>query len=149
MVDIFKGCNQRETIADTINELTGLKEAETTARHVCSQCGKSFYSEGYLKQHLNLHADETPYKCRCGAQFKLKLYLARHMKIHSGQFTCKYCPAAFPCASLLKGHENSHTGNKEFSCEICGKLFYAKGDVRKHRQKVHEKKRRRIKASSR
>uniref|UniRef100_A0AAG5DTM9 Uncharacterized protein n=1 Tax=Anopheles atroparvus TaxID=41427 RepID=A0AAG5DTM9_ANOAO len=124
-------------------------EAGAPETHVCPQCGKTFFAIYYLKQHIRLHADETPYKCHCGAEFKLRVYLARHIKkFHTGEFTCQYCPKTFACRALLKGHENSHRDNREYACEICGKEFYSKSSVRKHRQKVHEKRRRRTKVAS-
>ncbi|KFB49598.1 Zinc finger protein 208 [Anopheles sinensis] len=122
--------------------------AKSATKHVCLTCGKAFYSIFYLRDHLKLHADDMPHKCHCGAKFKLEKYLKRHMQIHSGKYTCQYCTLAYRCASMLRDHENRHTGNKEFPCDMCSKRFYGKADVAKHRAYVHFKRGKLAKASS-
>ncbi|XP_058177159.1 zinc finger protein 595-like [Anopheles ziemanni] len=117
-------------------------------KHLCLTCGKAFNSIFYLRDHLKLHADEMPYSCHCGAKFKLEKYLKRHMQIHSGKYTCQFCTLAYRCASMLRDHENRHTGNKEFPCDLCSKRFYGKADVAKHRAYVHFKRGKLRKASS-
>lgn len=41
--------------------------------YVCEECGKSFGSNGVLKEHKITHTDECPYQCtHCSKKFKNK-----------------------------------------------------------------------------
>ena len=41
-------------------------------------------------------------------------------------------------AGNMKKHENAHTGEIIYKCEICKSTFLSKGGRRKHVKKVHE-----------
>lgn len=51
--------------------------------------------------------------------------------------TCKYCLKDFSDVYKLRRHLLLHTGEKPFSCELCGKDFNRKDVLRVHMQKVH------------
>ena len=45
---------------------------------------------------------------------------------------CSYCPAEFTTKTSLARHEITHTDEKPFLCEICGKRFNRKGNLATH-----------------
>ena len=47
-------------------------------------------------------------------------------------YPCCYCQKPLPSPSALREHELIHTGEKPFSCEVCGKGF-----TRKRNKKAH------------
>ena len=52
---------------------------------VCSYCSKSLSTKQSLKEHINTHTHETPYKCPypgCGEAFKQTSKLSNHKKLH-------------------------------------------------------------------
>uniref|UniRef100_A0A182NTK0 C2H2-type domain-containing protein n=1 Tax=Anopheles dirus TaxID=7168 RepID=A0A182NTK0_9DIPT len=114
------------------------KVDSTEKRYVCSQCGKSVYSESYLKNHMKLHSDKTPHVCHlCGKSFKLLAYLRWHMDRHKGTYSCSQCSRTFKNRSQLEDHKNVHTDSRVHDCDLCGKKYHTKVTLNKHRRKVH------------
>lgn len=62
-------------------------------------------------QHLKSHIGIRPFKCNeptCNKSFSRKEHLLRHV--------------------------SSHTGRKEFECNVCHKMFSRKDNLNKHRR---------------
>ncbi|KAH8928126.1 hypothetical protein BT69DRAFT_1193457, partial [Atractiella rhizophila] len=55
-----------------------------------------------------------------------------------GRYQCRYCDKRFARPSSLKIHVFSHTGEKPFKCNICGRGFSVQSNLRRH-GKVHER----------
>lgn len=49
---------------------------------------------------------------------------------------CRYCQKIFPAPSLLQRHERTHTGEKPYHCQVCGRGFALKGGLKSH-QVIH------------
>lgn len=87
------------------------------------------------------------YKCEsCDKQFGLKQEYELHMKVHEQQeFICNTCNKTFTSQSDLKTHMTTHgkvKSDKDYACDICGKVLNHPSSVLYHKEAEHNNGRR-------
>ncbi|TPP62040.1 Zinc finger protein 3 [Fasciola gigantica] len=62
--------------------------------------------------------------------------LVKHKRTHTGEkpFRCQYCGRAFADSSSLSAHKRIHTGERPYICPECGKRFSVSSSLVKHRR---------------
>lgn len=110
------------------------KNVEKT--HICSYCGKTFFTPGHLRSHELTHNDSKEFTCHaCGKKFLTKSYLNRHMKSHlnARNYKCKVCEKGFNTSTSLGYHFRLvHSGETNFHCTFCNKGFPLKIQLISH-----------------
>ncbi|XP_060668640.1 transcription factor IIIA-like [Ziziphus jujuba] len=120
----------------------GLKASNT-----CPECGVSFKKPAYLKQHLQSHSLERPYRCSvedCHSSYRRKDHLTRHLLQHQGKlFRCpiENCNHESAIQGNVKRHgrqlhdeDRPSTTQKQYVCQEigCGKAFRFASRLQKH-----------------
>ena len=132
------------------------REGRVIECHICQ------FTTGWaaaLKEHMGSMHGEQMFKClqtSCGKRYPKKKQLLRHVSYkhrdepiknlveakpevperHSRW--CKECGKGFCNGSSLRMHMLLHSGEKPFSCNICGKGFAQKGNMLTHASKCTE-----------
>ncbi|KAH8284763.1 hypothetical protein KR054_000703, partial [Drosophila jambulina] len=118
----------------------GIK-ARGDGSYQCQFCDKSFPRLGYLKHHVQSHAEHLPFKCEyCSKLFKHKRSRDRHKKLHTNErnYKCPHCEAAFSRSDHLKIHMKTHDIQKPFQCSMCNRGYNTAAALTSHMQK-HKK----------
>lgn len=121
--------------------------------YTCEICRRQFSHRASRSRHRKVHQKEasqgnllrllkkTPaYKCGiCEKQFSQNSTLLQHRKFHGREkenFLCGVCEKQFDQAWSLIRHRKIHLSEKPYKCDVCGKCFIEKFNL-KHHQYTH------------
>lgn len=100
----------------------------------CDQSTFGFSTARQLEKHMRSYHPETCDLSTLHAEFTP---LAQR-KIEGTKWVCDICGKNFTRKINLKGHVDSHNGNKPHECPQCGRGFARKNDMVRH-QKIHSR----------
>ncbi|XP_030768332.1 zinc finger protein 771-like isoform X2 [Sitophilus oryzae] len=125
------------------------KQTHGEKAYQCEQCGYKASSWMLLRQHQTCHIEVKEFVCDiCGMNFKSKIRLVNHRKLHFDHHSnkknvqpkkrkCNVCDRFFANKYILHNHMLIHTNQKPHPCDICGKKFRFKGNIKKHKNSCH------------
>ena len=109
--------------------------AHDNIRSKCHHCNKEFKNEYSMNRHIGNVHEKIP--CSdCGRQIGARL-MSTHMNKHEKRFLCNVCGKGFGTKCDLRDHTNIHNGEKPYVCKFCSKSFASFGTLRMH-ERSHE-----------
>ncbi|XP_063234425.1 uncharacterized protein LOC134537668 [Bacillus rossius redtenbacheri] len=105
----------------------------------CSFCGKRYLNKACLLKHEAQHTSAVSLSCKeCDERFDSRAAYKKHRLSHpEGQHPCASCQRTFRSAANLGSHvARKHAGGggapEMFACQLCGKQFKQKGNLKVH-----------------
>ncbi|MCQ2818236.1 MAG: hypothetical protein MJ252_13295 [archaeon] len=99
-------------------------------------CGKVFNNSYRLKVHVQNHKKIKPFVCKiCNKPFSEKGTLQSHQVTHSNEkpYHCEYCNYKCKTRPQIKNHlKKDHNVTEFYPCQICGKKFEGKSELKHH-----------------
>lgn len=112
--------------------------------YICPVCGMGLSSPYAVAKHMKKHDGPQPrFVCEeCGKDYAEKKGLQAHKSLEHLQIKPHKCPfegcgKSFPLPSILRKHQNIHTGENKYPCPDCGKNFQYSGSLKRHMREVH------------
>ncbi|KAM4526337.1 uncharacterized protein znf646 [Fundulus diaphanus] len=132
------------------------KNTHKTGHFSCAFCSKPFSNLMALRNHTRIHTQTKRHACpTCGKAFRLASVLHSHQRVHSqppSHFCCSSCGKSFQGRSGLERHrchrgerdeappgpQPPETGDKCFTCDLCGRSYRHAGSLLNHKKSHSE-----------
>ncbi|CAH0730168.1 unnamed protein product, partial [Brenthis ino] len=107
----------------------------------CQACSKSYLDLRTLRNHIRaFHLMQRPHRCaKCDFSAYTPYDLKKHMIKHTGDrnFTCDICSKSYGMRTTLREHMRIHANDRRFKCEHCGQAFVQKCSWKMHMRTKH------------
>ena len=99
-------------------------------KFICEICDKVYGDQSTLERHIRDVHQENRFKCdTCDNEFQTQHTLKEHRLTH--QF-CNICQKTISHLGNFNTHMKIHTGEKNFQCRLCNKIFTRAEVLKRH-----------------
>ena len=112
-------------------------------KFLCKFCNEDFEVQYSLKQHVkDIHPEDlVPLSIsRESEKNSVEKTIGNQLKLNeNGRIDCLTCKKTFASFANAKQHfSEQHEANQKFTCDLCGKIYKLKRDMKSHRRKCHQ-----------
>lgn len=104
-------------------------------------CGEKLLTENQLQRHIKLVHELLPHKCpfrKCTESYATLAEMDRHVDgVHPRQ-ECLICKSLIQIKYMKTHMQMYHDKNNISVCDVCGKEFIRKTDLKVHKHHEHE-----------
>lgn len=125
------------------NHIKKIHEKWRLPKFHCIFCKKICTYKANFEDHLRSHTQERPFTCKlCPREFSSRASKSVHVKrVHCPnrplRFKCHFCPKRCYDKGDLAHHLRTHTGEKAYKCNDCGKDFGTNAGLKRHFITIH------------
>jgi len=107
-------------------------------------CEKLFETKEELDAHKKIHTENNIFSCsKCDKKFMEEKNLQKHFKVHCflvKRYVCPFpgCGKKFTALYNQKIHYRIHTGERPYTCDVCGKNYYDRANYKYHIKTAHK-----------
>lgn len=133
-------CKECHEVFEWARSLYRHKEMKHQGKtYSCNECERDFSDDRGLAKHLKLVHNAkggmpAKYECTmCPNKYWQKITLARHIK----NYHCQPGDSLITVGEKICQYSKRNSRHKEFSCDICGKSYERKDNMRDHLRSFH------------
>ena len=121
------------------------KHEKNDVRFICDICGRRFFQEYMLQNHMKAHNGTDVRVCDlCGKSFTNHASFFVHKRKHEREaknikFQCPLCKKLYASKEYVQYHlQYTHADEKHFMCDICGSSFKTEPSLKTHKRATHQ-----------
>ena len=104
---------------------------------ICNVCYKGFAVKDCLSKHMRVVHSSIDHGSEKHSVEKPKWNQLKRNE--NGRIDCLTCLKSFACFANAKQHfGEQHVANQKFTCDLCGKIFNVKRNMKSHSRKCHQ-----------
>lgn len=103
----------------------------------CTICQKSYKTSSMRAAHMDSHINGNTFEVNMEGLSIISIIKILLENVYDLQ--CGICQKLLKTRVTYRLHLNRHSQQKRHGCEICGKRFFTKYNLKSHQSKIHKK----------